>query len=92
VHIVMAVLLFACGAGSGDFECGGKTLDTVPQDAVCDGVIDCWHGQDETTADCATAVSYCDGPGETEAILESQVCDGEFDCSGDEGFDEADCP
>jgi hypothetical protein len=70
------------------FECGGKALETVPSSAVCDGVIDCWGGQDERTDGCATELAFCDQP-EPEAILADQVCDGVEDCS--DGADEAAC-
>ena len=62
---------------------------SVPRSAVCDGVIDCWGGQDERGDDCATALAYCDQP-EPQAILAAAVCDGADDCT--DGTDEADCP
>ena len=71
------------------FPCGGKALDTVPEAAVCDGVVDCWGGQDERTEGCTTELAYCEQP-EPQAILASQVCDGTRDC--DDEADESACP
>jgi hypothetical protein len=86
---ILALLLTSCGTPPGPFECGGKALTTVPSTAVCDGVIDCWGGQDERADTCATELFYCDQP-EPEAILADRVCDDQEDCG--DGADEADCP
>lgn len=75
---IALVWLGACG-GTSDFECGGKALEIVPLSAVCDGVIDCWGGQDERADGCATELASCDQP-EPRAVLASQVCDGIDDC------------
>ncbi|MCB9675442.1 MAG: hypothetical protein H6737_10025 [Alphaproteobacteria bacterium] len=83
------MLLFALLACSTRFECGGKAEATVPGDLVCDGVVDCWGGQDERGDDCATELFYCDQP-EPQAVLAGLVCDGVDDCN--DGFDEASCP
>ncbi|MCB9681211.1 MAG: hypothetical protein H6733_07035 [Alphaproteobacteria bacterium] len=83
------LLLVGCGTpAAGTFTCGGKSVQTVSASAVCDGVIDCWGGQDERQADCATEVAYCDQP-EPQAVLAAQVCDGTDDCN--DGFDESAC-
>ncbi len=83
-------VVFLCGCSSvGQFECGGKALTTVPNSAVCDGVVDCWGGQDERDDDCATETFFCEESTESEVILADQVCDGVEDCSG--GIDESDC-
>ena len=85
---VWVLSLLSCGGPLGGFECGGKALETVSASAVCDGVIDCWGGQDERQDDCETALFYCDDP-EPQAITASSACDGVEDCSS--GVDEADC-
>ena len=87
MRLLLTCFLLSCGASSQPFECGGKDLATVPATAVCDGVVDCWSGQDEREP-CATELFYCDQP-EPEAILASKACDGTVDCG--DGFDEANC-
>lgn len=84
MFLIVTLLL----AGCAPFECGGKALETVPASAVCDGVIDCWGGQDERTEGCTTELSFCGDP-EPEAILNEQVCDGVEDCA--QGEDEVAC-
>lgn len=88
-RMVLLTALMLAGCGDGGFECGGKALETVPTTAVCDGVVDCWGGQDERVEDCATSLFFCDQP-EPEAVLASLVCDGTEDCG--DGFDEVGCP
>ncbi|MFH1468668.1 MAG: hypothetical protein ABIO70_30035 [Pseudomonadota bacterium] len=83
MFITVILLLAGC-----TFECGGKALETIPASAVCDGVIDCWGGQDERTDGCTTELVFCDDI-EPEAILAEQRCDGVEDCS--QGEDEAEC-
>jgi hypothetical protein len=80
-----ALALAGC---SQDFQCGGKAEAFVSADVVCDGVIDCWGGQDERGDDCATELFFCDQP-EPQAILASLVCNGVQDCG--DGYDEAHC-
>ena len=84
-RLLVLVLLAGCAT---DFECGGKALASVSADKVCDGVVDCWGGQDER-GDCATELFFCDQP-EPQAVLATAVCDGISDCGDD--ADEADCP
>lgn len=84
--LLLPLLLVACETGP--FPCGGKSEDTVPRAAVCDGVVDCWGGQDERVDGCTTALSFCDQP-EPQAILATRVCDGSEDCPG--GLDEQAC-
>ena len=89
--VLFIVLFSACqGPLPGQFACGNRTLDTVPNSQVCDGVVDCWGGQDERGDDCATQVFYCDQSGESQVILLALECDGVNDC--DDDFDEANCP
>lgn len=83
--VLCAIVLTGCAE---QFECGGKAVATVPQSVVCDGVVDCWGGQDERADDCATELFFCGQP-EPEAILGALECDGVEDCG--DGFDEVDC-
>lgn len=85
LFLALALLAPAC---SDTFECGGKALATVRTDQVCDGIVDCWGGQDER-GECTTELFYCDQP-EPQAVLMAVVCDGTDDCPS--GVDEADCP
>ncbi len=80
-----AGLLVGCAQ---PFECGGKAMHTIPGTAVCDGVVDCWGGQDERVDGCTTALAFCSQP-EPQAILAGRVCDDVEDCG--DGADEADC-
>ena len=83
----MILVLLSLVACESRFECGGKALTMIDGSRVCDGVIDCWGGQDERQ-DCATDLFYCDQP-EPQAVLAAVVCDGTPDCS--DGWDEAAC-
>ena len=97
---LLPLLLVGCSTPVGAFECGGKALQTGSRGAVCDGVVDCWGGQDEAVADCATDLFYCTESVESEAILGDRVCDGVKDCAGTvetaagplPSSDEAGCP
>lgn len=84
---ILLLALFACDMGPQTFDCGGKAPQQIDGSLVCDGVIDCWGGQDERE-DCATELFYCDQP-EPQAVLADVVCDGTPDCS--DGWDEAGC-
>ena len=84
--LLLPLALVAC---TNTFECGGKAPQSISQDRVCDGVVDCWGGQDESQAGCDTLVAWCGQP-EPEAILASSICDGVEDCG--DGLDEVDCP
>ena len=77
------LLMLACQQ-----ECGGKAEQYVSYAVWCDGIVDCWGGQDERDETCPTELFYCDQP-EPQAILQEQVCDGFDDCG--DGFDELDC-
>lgn len=86
--MLITLFLLLIGCPDDTFECSGKAPTTVPADAVCDGVVDCWQGQDESDEDCPTELFYCDQI-EAQAILAEQVCDGVDDCGV--GADEVDC-
>lgn len=89
VEMLRWTMVVAVVAGcEGSFECGGKALQNVPGSAECDGVVDCWGGQDERQDGCATELFFCDDP-EPQAILAGQACDGTDDCGS--AVDEASC-
>lgn len=54
-------------------------------DILCDGVVDCFGGEDESDAHCADLFTCADG----STIQQSWVCDNIADCP--DGEDEADC-
>ncbi len=87
--MLFALFLLLTGCQDDTFECGGKDLATVPADAVCDGVVDCWSAQDERVEGCETELFYCEITPE-QVILAELVCDGVEDCG--DATDEADCP